>query len=92
MNCKNCCVIACDGYGYDNEPERCEFYTRMSHGDRIRSYSDEELAEFMSGNACPPGKEVTELCADIDGGAVPDMCNLCWLKWLEEVEDDNDND
>lgn len=49
--------------------------------------SDEELSEFMNCGACPPGKDVTELCHDEDGGSVPDMCNLCWLDWLKQEAD-----
>lgn len=44
----------------------------------------EELASFMNHGACPPGEDVSELCYDEDGGSVPDICNLCWLKWLKE--------
>lgn len=58
--------------------------TKPTNADRIRSMTDEELAEWMNHGACPPGEDVTELCSDEDGGAVPDMCNLCWLEWLKE--------
>jgi len=85
MNCKNCCVIACDGYGQDYEPERCEFYTRMSHGDRIRSMQDAELAEFIIGVLCytkSPYMELREKA--LRGNELHE--------WLEEIEDDNGND
>ena len=57
---------------------------KPSNADRIRAMTDEELAEFMNCGACPPGKDVSELCHDEDGGSVPDMCNICWLCWLKE--------
>lgn len=50
-----------------------------------------EMAEFLNRGACPPGKDVTELCQDEDGGSVPDMCNLCWLNWLKMEVSDADN-
>ena len=60
---------------------------KKTNADRIRAMTDEELAEFMNCGACPPGKDVSELCHDEDGGSVPDMCNLCWIGWLkQEVE------
>ena len=62
----------------------------MTWGDKIRSMTDEELAEFMNCGACPPGKDVSELCHDEDGGSVPDMCNLCWLDWLKEEATQNE--
>ena len=63
----------------------CPFHPKpKTNADRIRSMTDEELAKFMNCGACPPGKDVSELCHDEDGGSVPDMCNLCWLDWLKE--------
>ena len=56
----------------------------QTNADTLRAMTDEELAEFMNCGACPPGKYVSELCYDEDGGSVPDMCNLCWLDWLKE--------
>lgn len=59
----------------------------ITNYDRLRAKSMEEMAEFMNCGACPPGRDVTELCHDEDGGSVPYMCNLCWLDWLkQEVE------
>lgn len=56
----------------------------ITNYDRLRAMSVEEMAEFMNCGACPPGKDVSELCHDEDGGSVPDMCNLCWLNWLKQ--------
>ena len=47
IKCKNCCVDACDGYRSDEVKERCDFYTVMTNADRIRSYTDEELAHLL---------------------------------------------
>lgn len=66
---------------YLDYPKPCKPITNY---DRLRAKSVEELAEFMNCGACPPGKDVTELCHDTDGGSVPDMCNLCWLDWLKQ--------
>ena len=60
----------------------------ITHFDEIKAMSVEELAEFMNCGACPPGKDVSELCHDEDGGSVPDMCNLCWFNWLKQEASD----
>ena len=63
-------------------PEERYVWPPRTRGDKIRAMTDEELAEFLNHSACPPGEDVTECCSDEDGGAVPEMCNLCWLDWL----------
>ena len=59
-----------------------EFFNRKkpTNADRIRSLSDEELAEFIESCACPPHKD----CDYTKTG-----CIKCWLDWLKskaEVE------
>ena len=82
MNCKNCAVIACDGYGEDHEPERCEFYELMSNADRIRSLSDEDLAKQMV------EKVKCEYCPEVHiCGYFPSWTRSCeqvWLDWLRK--------
>lgn len=44
----------------------------LSSADRIRAMSDEELAEFVTSNTCPPEENPCE-----------DDCKSCWLDWLQ---------
>ena len=50
----------------------------MTNADRIRSMTDEELAEFLPGYKfgfnCPPGER--EQC--------PGECVPCWRTWLQQ--------
>ena len=48
----------------------------MTNSDRIRSMSDEELAEFCVW-MCPPGSNENLTCE-------PErkLCSRCWLDWL----------
>ena len=62
----------------------------MTNGDRIRSMSDEELAEFYCNDvdACPPGSDmkcIDELYAHGEGPYPSDeQCRKCWLNWLRK--------
>lgn len=51
-----------------------------TNADRIRSMTDEELAEFMRpwDSGCPRWKENPLPCSDWDN------CGECWLKWLKK--------
>ena len=50
-------------------------YTRMTNADRIRSFSDEELAEWL-----------TSITDDAQSDAMT-KCNYQWSEWLQsEVE------
>ena len=71
---------------------RCKEY-KNSHNDknevatnydRIVSMNIQKLSEFMNHGACPPGKDLSELCYEEDGGSNPDLCGLCWLEWLKQ--------
>lgn len=84
MDCRGCryyhnladnhCLV-CDGSGY----------TRPSNADRIRSKSDEELAEFFGTlPCCPPGDDLEELCFPLDSCEGTDFMVKCWLKWLRQ--------
>lgn len=49
----------------------------VSNGDRIRSMTDEELADFIFNADCPPGKNTLaseRCCTGVK----------CWLEWLKE--------
>lgn len=77
------CACSRDKCSYD-----CVTYSRynpkpLTNADRIRSMSDEELAEWMcqmqarDGELCPP-KHGYKLCLTENG------CKPCWLEWLKK--------
>ena len=53
---------------------------QMTNADRIRSLSDEELAVFLTDNACPPPFNGPR-CKRRDDRY---SCHDCWLDWLKE--------
>lgn len=56
----------------------------MTNADRIRSMTDEELAEFIEGAMCPP-----QCCVKRVYECQKNECVPCWLAWLkEEVKHD----
>lgn len=57
----------------------------MTNAERIRQITDEELAMALSGNSCPPGDDLYELCSDYsDDGIPPEICKRCWIRWLQQ--------
>ena len=71
----------CDGAEKDELNRPCEFYKRMTNGDRIRAMTDEKLAQwltFVEGKilAKQPALSRSELFAD-------------WLDWLKQEVSDN---
>ena len=78
MNCKNC-KADCASRGYDCEKD-CQGHIPKTNADRIRSKTDEELADLLSGENIYPWC-LKEPC--------PEECRECILSWLkEEVKDD----
>ena len=79
--CKTCinmhnhqCEKIVDSPHEDDERE-CEHFKRMTQADRIRSMSDEELAEWL-----------TSITDDAQSDAMT-KCNYQWSEWLQsEVE------
>lgn len=66
----------------------CEFFKTKTNADRIRSKSDEELAEFFGTlPCCPPGEDVDELCNPLDSCEGTDLQVKCWLEWLRQEAD-----
>lgn len=61
----------------DIEAEGCDYYSNHAptNGDRIRSMSNEELAEILK-RECPPGAKVDH--------SRPYSCKNCWLDWLNK--------
>ena len=55
----------------------CGIHTKQTNADRIRSMSDEELADWISGRKdyCPPIKDYA--CSS-------HTCFKCWLDWMQE--------
>ena len=84
MDCRGCRYyhdladnhcLKCDGSGY----------TRPSNADRIRSMTDEELAQFMfTANGCPMW--VSEYSCKEDKGCAGAK-GACWLDWLRQEAD-----
>ena len=58
----------------------------MTNGDRIRSMSDEEMAEYFPSYAtsCPDLKENEMVCKGANFMANDKMCRQCWLGWLKQ--------
>lgn len=58
----------------------------ITNADRIRSMTDEELAEFAvsTGQGCSPGKDFVKCCFDDKDLPVEADCRKCWLDWLKE--------
>jgi hypothetical protein len=58
----------------------------ITEADRIRSMTDEELAEFAAGTGqgCAPGKNLVECSFEHKDGPVEADCRKCWLDWLKE--------
>ena len=99
MKCKNCqniynlsdendvivgkwCPKISDSPDIERDRE-CEHYKPMTNADRIRNMTDEELADFLTGDAL----RVIN-CCDCDepeseyGSCIGD-CKNPWLKWLQ---------
>lgn len=99
MKCRNCvynisnkendetyswCVVKNNNLDIDDERE-CENYLCMTNGDRIRSMTDEELAEFI--------KDLSEHClagigeVNCSNQITCENCKITAMKWLQkEVE------
>lgn len=78
------------------ESDFCLNYTPrpLTHADKFRSMSDEELADFYSNklDVCPPehdsSKCIDELYAHGEGPYPSDkQCIECWLNWLREEDE-----
>ena len=74
--------------GEREDASRCSYFKKkpMTNADRIRSMTDEELAEFMfTANGCPMW--VSEYSCKEDKGCAGAK-GACWLDWLkQEVTD-----
>ena len=61
---------------------------KRTNGDRIRSMTDEELAEFLSGS-CPkihPENHFKDCMVDNtdEWNLTENECRNCWLTWLKQ--------
>lgn len=63
----------------------------VTHGDRIRAMSDEELAEWLSKTRamweCRPKADKVRR-----GRCDADECDKCWLDWLQSPAEGGDKD
>lgn len=71
------CAADCRHERNPNEVVQCgALKPPMTNGDRIRTMSDNELAEILfSQRSCPPGK--SRLACEASG-----TCLECWTEWL----------
>ena len=69
----------------DEALRRCGQKPPLTNADRIRSMTDEELAELMEDKGdCPP----IECPHDGEGAKVTRLdCKACWLDWLKQGVD-----
>ena len=78
-NCHNCERLVICPWANPEEIICSSFKAKpITNADRIRSMSDEKLAEFMkySGASCPDAHFVGDYsCHD---------CKECWLDWLKQ--------
>lgn len=62
-------------------------YTRMTNADRIRSFSDEELAELLD-SVDNGGIRALDVDYPCDECTQKTKCNECFIEWLQsEVEE-----
>ena len=54
------------------------FFKPPTNADRIRAMSDEELANKLCDDNCPPGYRDALVC-----GKSGFNCEECWLNWLQ---------
>ena len=85
LTCRNehCCI----------EPDlrkirsECEYYRPITNADRIRSMTDEELAEFLQKNhdrsGCRALTTESYIC-DFYKDDLNTDCKKCWLDWLKQ--------
>ncbi len=83
MNCKYC-RANCSGAKQDREITLCLGYDPpKTNADRIRSMSDEELAEFMCHNI----SNETVNCAFCAAEEFCRIGHIGWLGWLKQEAD-----
>ena len=76
IECKNCRYKGCALCGTDHKihAATCETYTPATHADKLRSMTDEELAEFLAEYRCV---HKAPHCMEAN-------CSQCWLDWLRQ--------
>ena len=72
--CSKCADKSCTGY--DSRITECEDFRPETNADKIRSMTDEELADFMTDDFCELLCKLPTVC---DG-----QCNLKLLQWLKK--------
>ena len=90
MKCKfehdgYCCNCGSPHFKAYCQPVDCGFSVPLTNADRIRSMSDEEMAEFISSIPMCVGKD-EDLNCEID------VCKECFLKWLRQPAEEDDHD
>ena len=54
--------------------QNIDYKKHMTNADKIRTMSDEELADFLGGKGCI---DCTRECEEA-------KCESCWLEWLKQ--------
>lgn len=86
MNCKNCKAKGCFLAGINHEMSfECGRYIGKSNADKIRSMTDEELAEFFQNTT------FCDSCFIFKNGCGTEeySCEQRWLDWLKQEEKDD---
>ena len=90
IKCRNCFFYRnewCEKIVDSPDPEKardCNYFREMTNADRIRSMSDEEIAESSAFRFCP-SKMIGESCTFRN-------CKECWLEWLQQPAEEDDHD
>lgn len=77
--------IDCANFAVGDPCHVCEFIQKpkpLTNADRIRSMTDEELAEFLAKTGDRTGK-----WSSINTTCPTETCEDCWLSWLKEEVD-----
>ena len=88
-NCK-LCLADCAFKGKDMKKGNCKGYIPMTNADRIRSMSDEELAEFLERVHVDP---CSACCDNLywcrRNNAPEPVCKNHFLKWLQQPAEED---
>ena len=91
--CKNCKRWTCGAQGTSHEMSiRCGNFIPPPNADRIRSMSDEEMADYFRNHAsmCPDLEENETVCKGANFTANDEMCQKCWLDWLKSEAEEGE--
>ena len=73
-------------YGFLPDDDCPEPQKPLTNADRIRTMSDEELAQALPFPSCPPHEGKCTFSS-----MIASSCDDCWLQWLREEVKDGDS-